>query len=116
MAIVTAELLQTQRPPALETTVAVQGYGNVGSAAATILDQMGCKIVAVSDISGGLYIPRGLDIPAINRHVATHPGRLLEGYEAPGVEGISNDELLTSDVDVLIPAALEHQIHADNAP
>jgi glutamate dehydrogenase (NAD(P)+) len=47
--------------------------------------------------------------------VATHPRGLIEGYEAPGVEKISNDELLTSDVDVLIPAALEHQIHAGNA-
>ena len=98
------------------TTVAVQGYGNVGSEAATILHEMGCKVVAVSDISGGLYDPHGLDIPDINRHVAAHPQRLLEGYEAPGVGRISNSELLTSDVDVLITAALEHQIRADNAP
>jgi glutamate dehydrogenase (NAD(P)+) len=77
---------------------------------------MGCKIVAVSDISGGLYCPQGLEISGVSRHVADHPRRLLEGYEAPGVESISNQELLTSDVDVLIPAALEHQIHADNAP
>jgi glutamate dehydrogenase (NAD(P)+) len=96
--------------------VAVQGYGNVGSHAATILDQMGCQIMAVSDISGGLYNPNGLDIASINQHVAAHPRRLLEGYQAPGTENISNDELLTSDVDVLIPAALEHQIRADNAP
>jgi glutamate dehydrogenase (NAD(P)+) len=72
--------------------------------------------VAVSDISGGLYNPNGLDIASVNRHVASHPQRLLEGYEAPGVEQITNDELLLSDVDVLIPAALEHQIRADNAP
>jgi len=114
VAIITAELLKRERKPLSETTVAVQGYGNVGSATATILDQMECKIVAVSDISGGLYAPRGLDIPAINRHVEHHPGRLLEGFDAPGVETISNDELLTSQVDVLIPAALEHQIHMDN--
>jgi len=114
VAIITAELLKRERKPLSETTVAIQGYGNVGSATATILDQMECKIVAVSDISGGLYAPRGLDIPAINRHVEHHPGRLLEGFDAPGVETISNDELLTSDVDVLIPAALEHQIHMDN--
>ncbi|MBE9473226.1 MAG: glutamate dehydrogenase, partial [Chloroflexi bacterium] len=56
------------------------------------------------------------DIASINQHVAAHPRRLLEGYEAPGVEKITNDELLVSDVDVLIPAALEHQIRADNAP
>ncbi|MDH7485872.1 MAG: Glu/Leu/Phe/Val dehydrogenase [Anaerolineae bacterium] len=116
VAIVARELLKRRRRRLSDTTVAVQGYGNVGSVAATILQQMGCKIVAVSDISGGLYDPRGLDIPGINRHVAAHPQGLLEGYEAPGVEKFSNDDLLVSDVDVLIPAALEHQIHAGNAP
>lgn len=116
VAIVTAELLKHKRRRLSDTTVAVQGYGNVGSHAATILDQMGCKIVAVSDISGGLYNPRGLDIASINQHVTAHPKRLLEGYEAPGIEEITNEDLLTSDVDVLIPAALEHQIRADNAP
>ena len=116
IALIAAELLKRQRKTLSETTVAIQGYGNVGSAAATILDQMGCQIVAVSDISGGLYNPRGLDIPGINRHIAVHPGRLLAGYEAPEAVKISNHELLTSDVDVLIPAALEHQIHAENAP
>ncbi len=115
-AIITAELLKRERRRLSDTTVAVQGYGNVGSHAATILDQMGCTIVAVSDVSGGLYNPHGLDIASINRHVAAHPQRLLEGYKAPGVEKITNDELLVIDVDVLIPAALEHQIRADNAP
>ncbi len=115
VAIVTAELLKRKRRRLADTTVAVQGYGNVGSAAATILHEMGCKIIAVSDISGGLYNPAGLDIPSINRHVANHPQHLLEGYSAPGVDRITNEELLTSKVDVLIPAALEHQIRADNA-
>jgi glutamate dehydrogenase (NAD(P)+) len=116
VAIVTGELLKRKGWQLSDATVAVQGYGNVGSHAATILDQMGCKIVAVSDISGGLYNPRGLNIASINQHITAHPKRLLEGYEAPGIEKITNDELLVSDVDVLIPAALEHQIHADNAP
>jgi glutamate dehydrogenase/leucine dehydrogenase len=116
VAIATKELLKRKRRNLSDTTVAVQGYGNVGIATATILHQMGCKIVAVSDISGGLYDPRGLDIASINRHVAVYPQRLLEGYEASGVEKISNPELLVSDVDVLIPAAIENQIRADNAP
>jgi glutamate dehydrogenase (NAD(P)+) len=116
VALVTAELLKRRDQPLTDATVAIQGYGNVGSAAATILHDMGCKIAAVSDISGGLYNPQGLDIPGINRHIATQPSGLLKGYQAPGVDAISNDELLTSDVDILIPAALEHQIHADNAP
>lgn len=116
VAIITRELLKRKRRKLSDTTVAVQGYGNVGSAAATFLEQMGCKIVAVSDVSGGLYNPQGLDIAGINQHVAISPKRLLKGYEAPGVEEISNDELLICDADVLIPAALEHQIRADNAP
>ena len=116
VAIVTRELLKRLDRDPEHTTVAVQGYGNVGSFAATILSQMGCKITAVSDISGGLYNPRGLDISAINSHVETHPSKLLEGYAAAGVERITNDELLTCNVDVLIPAALEHQIREDNAP
>ncbi len=115
VALTTRELLARQRRDLDVTTVAIQGYGNVGSATATALHGMGCKIVAISDVSGGLYHPRGLDIAAINRHVAAHPQHLLADYTAPGVEAISNDELLTSDVDVLIPAALEQQLRADNA-
>lgn len=116
VAIITAELLKRKGQKLSDTTVAVQGYGNVGSYAATILNQMGCKIVAVSDVSGGLYCPQGFDIASINQYMADHPRELLEGYEARGVAKISNEELLTSRVDVLIPAALEHQIRADNAP
>jgi len=115
VAITTTELLKRQGLSPSDTTVAVQGYGNVGSHAATLLDQMGCRIAAVSDVSGGLYCRRGLDIPSINEHVTNHPRGLLEGYNGPGVEQISNDDLLTSDVDVLVPAALEHQIRCDNA-
>ena len=115
-AIITAELLERKGQKLSDTKVAVQGYGNVGSHAATILNQMGCQIVAVSDVSGGLYNPQGLDISSINQHVTAHPRGLLEGYEAPGVERINNEELLVAEADVLIPAALEHQIRADNAP
>jgi glutamate dehydrogenase (NAD(P)+) len=115
VAICTAELLRRQGLALSETTVAIQGYGNVGSCAATILHDMGCKIVAVSDVSGGIRSADGLNLPEINQHVAQHPRRLLAGYEAPGVERISNEDLLESKVDVLIPAALEHQIREDNA-
>jgi glutamate dehydrogenase (NAD(P)+) len=115
VAIATAELIKRRQGRLDGTTVAVQGYGNVGSAAATILQQMGFKIVAVSDVSGGLYCARGLDTVSLNEHVANHPAGLLEGYQAPGVETITNEELLSTEVDVLIPAALEHAIRADNA-
>ena len=115
VAIATRELLHRRGQPLEDTTVAIQGYGNVGMAAATFLHQMGCPIVAVSDISGALYAPGGLDIPTINRHVQAHPRFLLEGYDQPGLERLSNDDLLTCQTDVLIPAALERQIRADNA-
>jgi len=115
VALATSELIKRRQGSLSETTVAIQGYGNVGSAAATILQEMGCKILAVSDVSGGLYCPHGLDTASLNQHVACHPQGLLEGYEEPGVEPMTNEELLSTDVDVLIPAALEHAIHAGNA-
>jgi len=116
VAMCTGELLKRLRKPLDETTVAVQGYGNVGSNAATILREMGCRIVAVSDVTGGYYSERGLDVDSLNRHTAAHPKGLLEDYTAPGVEQIDNQELLACEADVLIPAALEHQITAENAP
>ncbi len=116
VAIITRELLKRRSHKMTDTTVAVQGYGNVGSSAATILGEMGCKIVAVSDVSGGLYNPQGLDIPSINRHMSACPGCLLDTYLDAGADRISNQELLTLPVDVLIPAALENQIREDNAP
>lgn len=115
VAIVTGELLKRVGRPLSETSVAVQGYGNVGSFAARILHEMGCKIVALSDVSGGIYNPHGLNLPAIDKAVAAHPKRLLEGYAASDVERISNEALLETAADVLIPAALEHQIRGDNA-
>jgi len=115
VAIITRELLKRQNRSPSGTKVAVQGFGNVGSVTATILQEMGATIVAVSDISGGYYNPAGFNTASLNQHVADNPKHLLEGYDAPGMSKISNDELLTLPVDVLIPAALEHQIHADNA-
>jgi len=115
LAIVAREVLKRRGQSPEDVTVAVQGYGNVGSTVAALLYQMGCKVVAVSDVSGGLYAPRGLDIPDLDAHVARHPMHLIEGYRAPGVETMTNDELLTAPVSVLIPAALEQQVHAGNA-
>lgn len=115
VAIITGELLKREGRALSDTTVAVQGFGNVGSWAARILHDMGCKVVAVSDVSGGLYNPNGLDLVAIDRAVAAHPHHLLEGYTASDVERINNEELLETQADVLIPAALEHQIRRDNA-
>ncbi len=93
-------------------TVAVQGFGNVGSVAAELLTEQGCTIVAVSDMTGGYYNPNGLDLAAMLRYSAENAG-LLQGY--PDAEPISNEELLTLDVDVLVPAAKEDQITRHNA-
>src|SRR5690625_185565 len=90
-----------------ECTVAVQGFGNVGATAARLRRDRGCKIVAVSDVSGGYYNENGLDIVEMQNYAAAN-GHLLEGYG--NAQKISNDELLTLDVDVLVPAAREDQI------
>jgi glutamate dehydrogenase (NAD(P)+) len=95
--------------------VVVQGFGNVGGIAAELLDEMGCKVIAVSDASGGYIRRGGLDIKALRAYAAQHPRRLLEGYTAPGLEQITNAELLELPCDVLAPAALENQITDLNA-
>ena len=97
------------------TTVAVQGAGNVGSVTAKLLYQSGMKVVAISDVSGGIYNPEGLDIPAILAYLAADLRNLLKDFNEEGTIHISNEELLELDVTVLIPAALENQINADNA-
>jgi glutamate dehydrogenase (NAD(P)+) len=91
--------------------VAVQGFGNVGGVAARIFHEMGAKVVAVSDALGGLYNPDGLDIPAL-RACANRDGTLTTHS---GGERIGPKELLELDVDVLVPAAVENQITAENA-
>jgi glutamate dehydrogenase (NAD(P)+) len=95
--------------------VVVQGFGNVGGIAAELLDEMGCKVIAVSDASGGYIRRGGLDIKAMRAYAAQHPRRLLEGYTASGLEQITNTELLEQPCDVLVPAALENQITDLNA-
>ena len=95
------------------TRVAIQGFGNVGSHAATFLHEAECKVVAVSDISGGYYQKEGINIPEAIRYANRHH-RSLEGFT--GAEKISNEELLELDVELLIPAALGGVITAENAP
>jgi glutamate dehydrogenase (NAD(P)+) len=95
-------------------TIAIQGFGNVGSWAALLAHQGGAKVVAVSDAKGGIFHPDGLDIPALMAY--PRQKRFLQEYEAEGVRHISQEELLTSDVDVLIPAALGDVLTAEIAP
>ncbi len=94
------------------TTFAVQGFGNVGSNAARLLHEAGGKILAVSDVSGGIRNPAGLDIPAVIKHVRETRG--VAGF--PGSTPISNEDLLVSECDVLVPAALDGVITRENAP
>ncbi len=96
------------------TTVAIQGMGNVGSNAASIFHGKGAIVVAVSDVSGGVFCETGLDVPAIVEYLDKGK-RLLNGYEAPGVVHIANRELLACDARILVPAALENQINAEVA-
>ncbi|HEY7879012.1 MAG TPA: Glu/Leu/Phe/Val dehydrogenase [Gemmatimonadaceae bacterium] len=92
-------------------TVAVQGFGNVGSVAAQLLQQQGCKVVAIGDRSGALHNTAGIDVNDAIAYVKKN--RSLEGYNKG--DSITNDELLTLDVDVLVPAALENVITRKNA-
>ena len=93
-------------------TAVVQGFGNVGSNAARFLEDLGVRIVAVSDSSGGVYNPSGLSVDALCDWVGEH--RLLQGY--PEGDTITNPELLELSCDVLVPAAVQNQITAENAP
>ena len=92
--------------------VAVQGFGKVGGLAAQYLHDAGCCVVAVSDVGGGIYNPRGLDPAALLKHLRAGADTVV-GY--PGTDEISNAELLELDVDVLVPAALDGVIHDGNA-
>ena len=95
--------------------VVVQGFGNVGGIAALLTERLGCKVVGVSDATGGYVCADGLDVAAMQSYVAQHPRRLLDGYTAPGVKRVGNAELLEFPCTVLIPAALENQITDENA-
>jgi glutamate dehydrogenase (NAD(P)+) len=92
-------------------TVAIQGFGNVGSWTARLIGELGCQVVAVSDVHGGIAAPGGLDVQAVFDHVRD-TGSVVG---MPGTDAVSNADLLGLDVDVLIPAALDRVITAENA-
>ncbi len=92
-------------------TVAVQGFGNVGSVSADLLAQAGAKVVGVTDGKGGVYNAKGLDIPTLMDHAVAQ--KTVDGF--PGGEPLTNEQLFALDTDVLIPAALENQITIENA-
>jgi glutamate dehydrogenase (NAD(P)+) len=97
-------------------TVAVQGFGNVGSVAARLLHEAGARVVAVSDSQGGVYNPDGLDVPTLYAHRRERGLLPDEALDRMPHRDVTNAELLELPVDILIPAAIEGQITADNAP
>jgi len=111
VAIVAREAFDYRGGDVGDATVAVQGYGNAGSVAASLLDDMGATVVAVSDSSGAVHDPDGLDPGAVKDHKRETGS--VAGFE--GTEAWSNRDLLTADVDLLVPAALENAIDADIA-
>ncbi|OYR57963.1 Glu/Leu/Phe/Val family dehydrogenase [Halorubrum halodurans] len=125
VSLITQKLFEYLERDLTDASIAIQGFGNVGSNAARLLDDAGARIVATSDVTGAAYDPDGLDVGALAAHVEA--GGMIEEYtagearaEAPGgssgddADLVSNEELLTLDVDVLIPAAVEGVITADN--
>lgn len=108
------EALRAQNRQSCEgITVAVQGFGNVGSNFAKIVYEHGGKVIAITDSQGGVYNPDGLDIPQLLNFTTTNSKRTVSNY--PNGETITSKELFTLDVDVLAPCAIENQIIADNA-
>ncbi len=104
-----AMLALNMRPA--DSTVVVQGFGNVGSISARLMYELGCKVVGLSDINGGVYNPNGIDVHLALRHSKEH-GTLVG---LPNTDSVTNAELLELPCDVLIPAALENQLTGRNA-
>lgn len=113
MLVITKYLRSIGRPPS-GMRVAIQGFGNVGSNAAMLLEDQGCKVIAVSDMYGGIVSRKNRSLPM--KEVAEHVRNTRSVIEFPGSEPISNEDLLELDCDILIPAALECVLHAQNAP
>lgn len=109
--VVTRRALQRKKMKVAGATVVVQGFGNVGSIAAQLMQEAGMKVVAVSDKSGGVYNPKGLDVNDCLAWVKEH--KFLEGY--PKGKPVTNEEILELPCDVLVPAALENVITSKNA-
>ncbi|WP_330633368.1 glutamate dehydrogenase GdhB [Halocatena halophila] len=111
VAIITREAIEYYDKHSHETSVAVQGFGSVGSNAAKLLDDWGMNVVAVSDVNGGIYDATGLDTHSIPAHHEEPEAVMTHG--AP--ETVTNDELLELNVDVVIPAAIGNVLTVDNA-
>ena len=112
VAVITEQILEYYGRTPEDATIAIQGFGNVGSWAGRLLAERGANVVATSDVTGGIYNPDGIDTHEVAQVIEN--GGQVEDYKGD-VERISNDELLRLDVDVLIPAAISHVITEDVA-
>jgi glutamate dehydrogenase (NAD(P)+) len=116
LAYVAEEMLQRLNMATKDTTVSVQGFGNVGMNVAKFLYDDGCRIVGVTDMSGGIFNPRGIDVPNLVLHAKkTKEIRGFAGGEIVTDTAEANRRLLSMESDVMIPAALENQITESNA-
>jgi len=116
LAYVTEDMLRSVGMNIGDTTVCVQGFGNVGMNTAKFLHEDGCRIIGVTDMSGGIFDPEGIDIPSLASHA--EKTKAIRGF--PGGDFVpdyheANQRLLSTETDVLIPAALENQITDSNA-
>lgn len=112
LAFITEEAAKVLNINLKEATVAIQGYGNVGSHAHKFLEELGAKVIAVSDSKGGILSREPLKFEEV-KAIKKKTGSVIN---VPGVKQITNEELLELDVDILVPAALENQITGKNAP
>jgi glutamate dehydrogenase (NAD(P)+) len=112
VSLVVAEAARFLGMPLDGARVVVQGFGNVGSTSAILLHELGCRVVGVSDVYGGIYNPKGLDPNAVLTHLRTT--KSVVGF--PDAESVTNAGLLELPCDILVPAALEKQITETNAP
>jgi glutamate dehydrogenase (NAD(P)+) len=110
--ITTSAMMEKMGMKPEQTRIAVQGFGNVGSIASKFFHEMGCKIIAINDVSGGFYNAKGIDIPRAIEYRDKNKG-LLEGFK--GGDPIGNEELIELECEVLAPCALEDQINSKNA-
>jgi len=112
VAFLVGKYLEDMKLPISQATVAIQGFGNVGSETALALSTMGAKVVAISDYTGAVYNPAGIDLRKALAYLQSE--RVLRDFD--GGQAVSNEQLLELECTVLIPAALERVIHQDNAP
>jgi glutamate dehydrogenase/leucine dehydrogenase len=104
--------LATQNKTMADVTVAIQGFGNVGSHTARLLDERGAKIVAITERASGIFDESGIDVPAAIKYYKENG--TLEDF--PDADAMTNEELLTCQCDVLVPAAMENTVTAEVAP